>query len=147
MPKGTRPHPSSYMSVAERNAHSAAFSDGASRFMTESNFNKYGIGQIDNTAFVMTKTQADELVSAANGNARAMENALGLPEGFLDNSNLVRVDIPNPHKAGLQIPSGNEAGANSQWLPGGFLPDGKIEGVIDTGRLGAGDFSVSPVNY
>lgn len=32
-------------------------------------------------------------------------------------TNPVRVDIPNP--TGLRMPSGNELGANAQWLPDG----------------------------
>jgi len=35
----------------------------------------------------------------------------------------------------LRMPSGNEAGANDQWLPGGLLPDGMPEAVIDGGEI------------
>jgi hypothetical protein len=29
------------------------------------------------------------------------------------------------------MPSGNEAAANSEWLPGGFVPGGSAEAVTD----------------
>lgn len=31
----------------------------------------------------------------------------------------------------LRMPSGNESGVNELWLPGGKLPNGKLEAVID----------------
>ena len=31
----------------------------------------------------------------------------------------------------MRMPSGNEAGANDQWLSGGYLPSGQNEAVID----------------
>ena len=44
---------------------------------------------------------------------RAMERALGLPDGFFDGG-AVRVDIPISDSERLMMPSGNEAGANDQ---------------------------------
>ncbi len=29
------------------------------------------------------------------------------------------------------MPDGNEIGANNLWLPGGILPNGKLEAVLD----------------
>mgnify|MGYP002651150812 CR=1 FL=1 len=34
---------------------------------------------------------------------------------------------------GLRMPSGNELGANDQWVPGGFTSGGVPEATIDTG--------------
>ena len=31
----------------------------------------------------------------------------------------------------IRIPSGNEGGANSQWIPGGYTNDGVPEAVMD----------------
>jgi hypothetical protein len=75
----------------------------------------------------------------------AMENELGLPEGFLDSNTIVRIDIADPEAYNLRIPSGNEAGANDQWIPGGFLPDGAPEGVVDGGDIPPDDYSVTNV--
>lgn len=47
--------------------------------------------------------------------------SIGIPQSQLKNGSLVRIDISNPRSAGLRVPSGNEAGANSQWIPEGKL--------------------------
>lgn len=62
---------------------------------------------------------------------------LGLPEGFLESDKLVRIDIATPGELGLRIPSGNEAGASEFWLPGGKLPEGNFEAIIDAGEISA----------
>jgi hypothetical protein len=118
-PKGSRPAPAEYLTPAYIQKHLKQFEGSASRFMTEGNLNKYGIGQKDGTSFVMPKAEADALLASTKGEPRAMERALGLPDGFLDNNRLVRVDISNPQGSGLRVPSGNEAGANELWIPGG----------------------------
>jgi len=41
------------------------------------------------------------------------------------------IDIPNPRELNVRIPSGNERGTNQKWLPGGKLPDGKNEAIIN----------------
>ncbi|KQX05411.1 MULTISPECIES: hypothetical protein [unclassified Leifsonia] len=144
MDKGTRPDPETYLPPEYIRQHLDQFEDGGTRFMTQSNLDKYGIAQRDGTAFVMPKSEVDELVRQTNGNPRAMEQALGLPEGFFDNG-AVRVDIPPTPGDGLRMPSGNEAGANPQWVPGGKLPGGFSEAVIDAGDLGPGDYSTSTI--
>ena len=115
--------------------------------MTKTNLDKYGIGQRDGTSFVMNKLEADQLLASTNGNARAMEDALGLPENFLDGNQLVRVDIPNPRELNLRIPSGNEAGANDLWIPGGRLPDGNLEAVIDVGNISPKRYWWEPLKF
>jgi hypothetical protein len=113
--------------------------------MTEGNLNKYGIGQRDGTSFVMPRQEANLLLKSTDGNARALEQALGLPENFLDANKLVRVDIPKPRELNLRIPSGNEAGANDLWIPGGRLPNGNLEAVIDVGGVPASRYHVTPM--
>jgi hypothetical protein len=91
----------------------------------------------------MPKNEADALMSATQGDPRALEKALGLHEGFLDSRKLVRIDISHPDDFNLRIPSGNEAGANEQWIPGGLLPDGAAEAVVDGGKIPPSGYSVS----
>lgn len=146
MEKGTRPDPSTYLPAEYINAHLEQFHDGVARFMTQENLEAFGIGQRDGTSFVMPKSEADALMAATGGEPRALENALGLPEGFLDTNKLVRVDIPGPDKYDLRMPSGNEAGANDQWLPGGRLPDGAREAIIDGGRVPHDDYKVTDLD-
>ena len=110
--------------------------------MTQNNFDKYGIAQRDGTSFVMPTREVDDLMRSTGGDPRAMEEALGLPNGFLD-GDVVRVDIPEDNLPGLRMPSGNEAGANDEWLPGGHLPTGISEAVIDGGTIPSDGYSVS----
>ncbi|MFF2053470.1 hypothetical protein ACFVU2_17850 [Leifsonia sp. NPDC058194] len=140
--KGSRPDPSTYLSPEYVDQHLHRFDDGATRFMTQSNLDKYGIAQRDGTAFVMPKSEVDALIRQTGGDPRAMEQALGLPDGFFDQG-AVRVDVPAPGSQGLRVPSGNEAGANDQWIPGGILPGGFSEGVVDAGGLRPDQYGVS----
>lgn len=145
MPKGTRPDPTEYLSSQYIEKQLRKFDDGATRFMPESNLEKYGIAQRDGTSFVMPKHEADTMTAATGGDFRAMETELGLPRGFLDSNKIVRIDIADPGNFNLRIPSGNEAGANEQWIPGGVLPNGSSEAVVDGGWIGPGDYTVTDV--
>lgn len=109
----------------------------------EARFEKYGIAQRDGTSFIMPGHEATELLAKTAGDKRALEQALGLPENFLDTNALVRVDIPDPKQLNLRIPSGNEAGANEFWIPGGKLPDGNSEAVIDAAGMAAKMFNTA----
>ncbi|WP_204806105.1 hypothetical protein [Mycobacterium riyadhense] len=144
-PKGSRPDPSEYLSPEYIEQHLDRFADGATRFMPESNLEKYGIAQRDGTSFVIPKSEADAMIEATRGNPRAMEAELGLPEGFLDSNNLVRVDIAHPREFNLRIPSGNEAGANDQWIPGGVLPNRTPEAVVDGGNIPLDGYTVTDI--
>jgi len=147
IPKGERPNPSEYLSQDYIADHLSHFQDGASRFMTKTNLEKYGIAQRDGTSFVMPGSEADQLLASTRGNPAALEEALGLPKDFLASNQLYRVDIPNPEKLNLRIPSGNEAGANDQWIPGGKLPDGNLEAVIDAGGLPTSRYEANPIDF
>ncbi|ETZ97092.1 putative conserved alanine and proline rich protein [Mycobacterium kansasii 732] len=145
MPKGTRPDPSEYLSPEYIESQLEKFDEGATRFMPKSNLIKYGIAQRDGTSFVMPKNEADAMIEASRGDLRAMENELGLPQGFLDSNTIVRIDIADPKAFNLRIPSGNEAGANEQWIPGGRLPNGAAEAVVDSGDIPPDDYTVTNV--
>ena len=145
IPKGSRPDPSTYMSKDQIDAHLAKFDKGATRFMTQGNLAKYGPSQRDGTSFMMPSSEADALLAKAGGDPNALEDALGLPRGTLENNPLVRVDVPSPRSCGLRVPSGNEAGANDLWIPGGKLPGGTSEAVIDLGKAPPGTFKAVPV--
>lgn len=147
IPHGARPNPASYLSESYIEQHLAQFDDGATRFQLQSGLDKYGPGQRDGTSFVVPRSEADRLIADTAGDPRALERALGLPEGQLDGADLLmRVDFANPGDLGLRVPSGNEAGANSQWIPGGKLPNGSSEAVIDVGGVDASRYTSTPVN-
>lgn len=146
IPKGSRPAPSEYLPAQYVSDHLALFEDGATRFQLKSGLDKYGPGQVDGTSFVMPRAQADELLARTAGDPRALERALGLPEGQLDGQTLMRVDFDRPAELDLRMPSGNEAGANELWIPGGRLPDGSAEAVIDVGTIAPSRYSATPVD-
>ncbi|MEY8780036.1 hypothetical protein AB9K32_06385 [Allomuricauda sp. XS_ASV26] len=65
---------------------------------------------------------------------------LGVPESQLD-GNLVRIDFKLTDK--IDIPSGNEFGANSDWIPGGKTSGGISEAVVKTEEMQEGiDYTV-----
>jgi hypothetical protein len=47
----------------------------------------------------------------------------------------------------LSKQSGNEAGANSLWIPGGRLPDGYLEAVIDAANLPLEKYTVTTLQF
>jgi filamentous hemagglutinin family protein len=134
-PIGQRLEPEKYLSPTYIANELARYDDGAARIVLKSSFEKYGLGQKDGTSFVMPKSEADQLIKAAGSDPIKLADALGLPRTALDGDSLIRIDIPNPRLAGLRLPSGNEAGANSNWIPGGKLPGGASEAVIDASKV------------
>lgn len=146
VPKGQRPEATDYLPEEYVNEHLSLFANGASRFMSEENYQRYGIAQRDGTTFVMPRDQADALLFNTKGNTNSLELSLGLDAGLLDTNNLLRIDIPKPAEFNLRIPSGNEAGANSHWIPGGKLPNGDSEAIINGRDVPSSDYQVNPVN-
>ena len=46
------------------------------------------------------------------------------------------------------MPSGNEFGANTKWIPGGKLPTGKAEAIVKTeGMIKDVDYFVTDVSF
>ena len=138
-PKGNRPDPSSYLSQKYIDAHLAQFDDGVSVIQTEWAYNQYsktngfvGVPD-DNSLFVMPKNYCDDVIARANGNISIIEKKLGFPEGyFRDGGGLIRIDAPNTPELNIRIPSGNEAGANKLWIPGGKTSGGVPEAITNT---------------
>jgi hypothetical protein len=79
----------------------------------------------------MAKKEMNALLDKAHGEIAIIELELGIPAGLWKNNRLVRIDIPKPKRLHIRIPSGNEMGANELWIPGGKLPNGYSETVID----------------
>ena len=146
MPKGSRPPPETYLSKEYIDAHLSKFKDGASRFMKKNNMEFYGPAQVDGTTYILTKTEADTILASSNGDRRILEQNLGWSTGFTDGSEIVRINIPNPNEFNLRLPSGNEAGTTNLWLPGGELPTGNAEAIIDLGKANSSNWSITNVN-
>lgn len=146
MEKGTRPDPVEYLSPQYIEQHLQRFDEGATRFMTADNLEAFGIGQRDGTTFVFPRSELDSLMASTGGDRSRLEQALGLPEGYFASYDIVRVDIPDPRDYELRIPSGNEAGANDKWIPGGFLPEGMPEAVIDGANVPSDDLVITDMS-
>ncbi len=131
--KGLRPEPEAYLSKEHIDAHLKLFEEGAAYLVPKKMLDKFGrepvgrkIGQ-----FVMTKAEMDGLLAKAGGDISKIEKALGIPPGAWAGETLVRIDVKVPKEHNLRLPNGNEAGANELWIPGGKLPTGQAEAVVD----------------
>jgi len=143
MEKGTRPEPSDCLPADFICSHLKRFEEGASKFMLSDNLAAFGIGQRDGTTFVFPSSELETLMTNVDGDRTMLEKSLRLPDGYFSAYAVVRVDIPEPGGYGLRLPSGNEAGANDQWLPGGFLPRGMPEAVIDGAEVPTNEYVVT----
>lgn len=136
--KGSRPSPSTYLSQDYIDVHLAQFDNGASIIMTKEQYINYVKGSAnigilsDSTQFVMPKNYCDEIAIKANGDISVYETSLGFDIGhFDDGGGLVRIDVNSVEGLNLRMPSGNEAGANNHWIPGGKTDGGVPEAVTD----------------
>ncbi|MFE8070090.1 RHS repeat-associated core domain-containing protein [Marinobacteraceae bacterium S3BR75-40.1] len=134
MSKGDRPKdPSTYLSEGFIASHLNRFSGGASFLMPKWALDEFGrefVGRPDGQ-FVMPSSEVDQVLRNSDGEMAKVEEELGIPEGQWQDTDFVRIDVPSPEKHGLRMPTGNEEGANDEWLPGGQLPTGHSEAVID----------------
>jgi hypothetical protein len=133
MERGTRPDPSTYMSKEYIDNHLAKFHNGVTKI--SANVPSGIVGPPGGT-FVMPKSIADSLIKDADGDVAKLEKLLSLEPGTLG-SNPVRIDIASPE--GLRMTSGNELGANKQWIPGGYTGGGIPEATIDPALPGTYD--------
>jgi hypothetical protein len=139
IPKGSRPNPKTYVNSEYLTKHFAEFEDGATVIQTEWAYTNYseangfvGVPD-DNTLFVMPKKYADKVIQESNGNINYIEEKLGFPKGYFKyGGGLVRIDIEDLSGLDLRLPSGNETGANSLWIPGGETSGGVPEAVLNT---------------
>ncbi len=144
IPKGKRPAPETYLKRRYIRRHLQNFKAGASCIVSKELLERYhgdSIGKADNSQFIMMKSEMDSVLMRSHGDLSRIEHELGIPAGAWKHRVLVRIDIPKPKKLRLRMPSGNEIGANVLWLPGGLLPTGYKEAVID--RIPKGRYKAS----
>lgn len=135
------------MSDAFIKAHREEFIDGASRIISTQQLNDWGPAHTDGTSFVFPTKIFANMLKEAGGDRGKLEAMLGMPPGQLGLGSLSRVDIKDPASLNVRIPSGNEAGANKQWLPGAKLPTGRLEGVIDLGKAPPGSWTHEELKF
>ena len=139
IPKGSRPNPKTYVNSEYLTKHFAEFNEGATVIQTEWAYTNYseangfvGVPD-DNTLFVMPAKYADKVIQNSNGNINYIEEKLGFPKGYFKyGGGLVRIDIKDLSDLNLRLPSGNEIGANSFWIPGGETSGGVPEAILNT---------------
>ena len=144
IPKGKRPAPETYLKRRYIRRHLKNFKAGASCIVSKELLERHhgdSIGKADNSQFIMMKSEMDSVLMRSHGELSRIEHELGIPAGAWKHRVLVRIDIPKPKKLKLRMPSGNEVGANVLWLPGGLLPTGYKEAVID--RIPKGRYKAS----
>lgn len=80
----------------------------------------------------------DNVLARTGGRIDLIENELGIPPGSWNKpgETLSRIDIDGPRNLDIRIPSGNESGANPLWMPGGKLPGGGSEAIINQIKKG-----------
>ncbi|URZ01290.1 hypothetical protein [Clostridium felsineum] len=135
-PKGSRPDPLTYLNKDYIEQHLKQFENGASYIMPKSDYDFYyrGVPEIsrpDGTMFFAPKDYMDSILKDANGDISVIENRLGYPNGSLANGDFSIVNINNPQNYNMHIPSGNEHGANSEWIPGGYTSGGIPEVILE----------------
>jgi len=137
--KGDAPEPGEYLDADYVAQHLARFDDGASRIYFSNSLHTYGPGQADHSTFVFPTSELQNILDETGGDAHEVALRLGMdPADFhVDgdlNLPLLDVEIRNfdpSELENLRMPSGNESGANENWIPGGFLPTGVPEAVMD----------------
>lgn len=144
--KGDAPDPGDYLDADYIDQHLARFDDGASRIYFSDALHTYGPGQRDHTTFVFPTSELQKILDETGGDAHQIADRLGIePQYFHVDNDLTKpikdVEIRNfspDELSGLRMPSGNEAGANDGWIPGGYLPTGVPEAVIDVPESATG---------
>ncbi|MEG0564358.1 hypothetical protein, partial [Anaerorhabdus sp.] len=135
--KGLRPNPNTYLSETYIKNHLKQFDGVVTKIMTQA---PTGTAGPPGGTFVMPSSFAEDLIVQAGGDVSKLEIMLSLEPGALGSSPVV-VEVKNPKN--LRVPSGNELGANSQWLPGGNTRGGIPEASIISPK--PGDYIVKPI--
>lgn len=131
--KGSRPSVESYANQEYIDQHLAKFSGGGSFILTESQYKAYIessgiIGRDDNTQFIMPSSECNRIMDVCTTNEEVAK-ALGID--LKAGEKLIRIDITGLDEFHLRMATGNEAGANDEWIPGGYTSGGTSEAVID----------------
>lgn len=132
--KGKRPDPDTYLPPEYIREHMRSFDSGSSRIFLRESYEEYGIGKPDTgrTEFVLTSETASKMIAEVAGDPVRLAERLGIPADQLAGDSLVMVEFHPTDAYKAAMPSGNEWGANAQWLPGGRLPHGDLEAVVET---------------
>ena len=87
--------------------------------------------EVTDGGVVMPKAEFDRVLPESKGDLRIVETKLGLNQGCLSGSDTMIFLVKPENIKNIRIPSGNEGGANGQWIPGGYTNGGIAEAVMD----------------
>lgn len=142
--KPNRPHPTQYLDADYIEQHLARFEGGATRFYRSDSLGTHGPGNVG-TTFVFPTSEIDDIIAQADGDPKRLGVMLGLGEDFFvdaagNSVAITRADFSYEELANgnLRMPRGDEGGAGSMWIPGGYLPEGIPEAVFSTHRGATG---------
>lgn len=145
--KPNRPYPGEYLDDGYIRQHLDRFEDGATRFYRAESLDQYGPGNAG-TTFVFPTTEIDDIIRQADGDPGRLGEMLGLGREFFVDADGNAVDIVRADfnldeitNGNLRMPRGNEGGANAQWIPGGYLPEGIPEAVFNVSSIGTGTYT------
>lgn len=134
---GNRPDPQDYLDADYIQNHLDQFADGATRVYRTESLDAYGPGN-NNTTYVFPTDQLQRLMDQSK-TPQDLAASLGLPANFFVGSDVQLRDFSPGELDGLRLPSGNEGGTDAEkWIPGGFLPSGIPEAVIDIPETSTG---------
>ena len=125
-----RPDPSTYLSKDFIQRHLEPFRHGIVRVTTKQNIKKHKSAGGDD-AFALSFEGLVEVLVRTGGDHHKTEKVLALDKGALASGDAV-VAVVSAHNApGVRVPSGNEQGANSDWMAGGYTKLGIPEAVVN----------------
>lgn len=80
---------------------------------------------------MLPRSDFDRIIAESGGDFRSVERRLGFDRGYLGDRDTMVVFIKRQDIKNIRIPSGNEGGANGQWIPGGYTNGRVPEAVMD----------------
>ena len=141
--KGDRPNPTEYLDKDYIDRHLDQFANGGTHFYKKDSLDGYGPGNNmaadgSNTTYVFPTDQLQALMEQVDS-PEDLGEALGLGRDFFAGGDIVMRDFAPHELDGIRMPSGNEGGTDAEkWIPGGYLPSGIPEAVIDIPDLAKG---------
>ena len=132
-PHDLRPAPKTSLGEEYVARHLEKFKEGVSCLSPSNVMEDYKhLGRADGL-FVMPKSEVDDLLKRTGGDVSKIAKELGIPAGEWNKEEvqILRFDIEPDQMKDLRMPTGNEGGANAEWIPGGYTPTGNSEAVIN----------------
>jgi hypothetical protein len=93
-------------------------------------FGRARLGRPDGV-FVMRGDEMRDMLEKVGDSCVEIEKNIGLDSGSWQGKKIKHLIVKNAHEFGLRMASGNEIGTNRFWKPGGKIPSGYSEAVLD----------------